>query len=204
MARYGMVIDTTKCIGCKTCLMACKVANNLPKNIWYNRLATRDSAVELAATGTFPNLSMVTYTVACQHCANAPCVEVCPTGATYKTEEGIVRVDPKTCIGCKACIGACPYDVRTLVEDEAGYLDFPTGDAYAPAHIKGTVEKCDLCYDRIQAGGVPACMELCPGRARAWGDLDDPDSEASKMAAGREVVYLMEDLGTEPSTIYLV
>lgn len=204
MPRYGMAIDTTRCIGCKSCLMACKVANNLPKDVWYNHLVTQGTDVEFSAEGTYPDLKMVTYTVACQHCENAPCVEVCPTGASYRTAEGVVRIDSEKCIGCKACIGACPYDVRTLLEEPVYYLDVTVGDGFAPNHIAGTVEKCDFCYDRIQSGGIPACMDLCPGRARVWGDLDDPESEISLLLERRETMRLLEEEGTQPSVFYLL
>lgn len=203
MARYGMVIDTARCVGCKTCLMACKVANNLPKNVWYNRLVCRDERLGLTPYGEMPVPGSTYMTISCQHCANPPCAAVCPTGATYQAEDGCVLIDASACIGCKACIAACPYDVRTMVEDPAFYLDFPTGDGMGPEHVAGTVEKCDLCHGRVEAGGAPACMDLCPARARAWGDLDDPESEACKMAEGREMRRLFEEEGTEPSVIYL-
>ena len=113
-------------------------------------------------------------------------------------------INSEECIGCKACIAACPYDVRTYMEQPEYYLDFSTGDGMEPEHLAGTVSKCNFCYQRIEAGGQPACMELCPGRARYWGDLDDPDSEVSKLLEGRETMRYMEGEGTSPSTIYLI
>lgn len=204
MTRYGMAIDKTKCIGCKTCLMACKVSNNLPKDVWYNRYVTEGADEEFAAQGTYPNLSMVSYTVTCQHCANAACVEICPTGATAQREDGIVTVDAEKCIGCKSCIQACPYDVRTLVEKPEFYVDGVTlGRGTTPEHVSGVVEKCTFCSDLIAQGKNPACMDLCPARARSWGDLDDPNSEISKLIASREYDLLLEEEGTEPSVYYL-
>ena len=123
MTRYGMAIDKTKCIGCKTCLMACKISNNLPRDVWFNRYVTEDAEAEFAAVGTYPNLKMVSYTVACQHCKNPACVAVCPTGASIQDDDGIVRVLEDKCIGCKSCIQACPYDVRTLIEKPEYYVD---------------------------------------------------------------------------------
>ena len=203
MTRYAMAIDKARCIGCKTCLMACKVSNNLPKGVWYNRYETQGAEHEYAATGEFPQLEMVSYTVACQHCANPACVAACPTGATQQDENGIVFVDSAACIGCKACIQACPYEVRTLLEEVEPYADVTFGRPGAKEHIAGTVEKCDFCRDLIEQGKNPACMDLCPGRARFWGDIDDPDSEISQLIASREYDLLLEEAGTDPKVFYL-
>ena len=204
MTRYAMVIDTKRCFGCQTCAVACKVANDLTVGVRWNKIITSGSTQADCGGGTFPNVDMTYLPMACQHCEEPACVSVCPTGASYKTEDGVVLIDQETCIGCKACLAACPYDVRVLLENEDRYLDFSTGDGLEPVHIAGTVEKCNFCYDRIQAGLNPACMDLCPGRARVWGDLDDPQSEASKALEGRETMHYLEEFETQPSTIYLV
>lgn len=205
MTRYGMVIDTRKCFGCQTCAMACKTSNNLPKGTFWNRVINSGDTRFDCGGGEFPNVDMKFKTVSCQHCKNPSCVEVCPTGASYQTEEGIVLIDPELCIGCKSCMNACPYDVRVLNDAEPEYyLDFAIGDGYEQEHVGNVVEKCNFCYQRITNGGIPACMELCPGRARFWGDLDDPNSDASKAIEGREVTYFLEEEGTEPTTMYLV
>lgn len=211
--RLGMVIDLKKCIGCHACSVACKSNNNLPNNIWWNRVLTVagesiDSAVKTmdTATGTYPeNLKMQHIPVACQHCENPACVNVCPVGATYKREEdGIVMQDFDVCIGCRRCMEACPYDVRSFNEEEPEYyVDHAVGDADAPVHQSNTVEKCMFCYNRQSRGEVPACMELCLGRARSWGDLDDPESEVSKALQGRQYVRMLDDKGTEPNVYYL-
>ena len=204
MTKYAMVIDTKCCFGCQTCAVACKVANNLPIDVRWNHIVTTGSTNTDCGGGTFPEVDMTFIPLSCQHCENAPCVEVCPTGASYQTEDGVVLINSEECIGCKACIAACPYDVRTYMEQPEYYLDFSTGDGMEPEHLAGTVSKCNFCYQRIEAGGQPACMELCPGRARYWGDLDDPDSEVSKLLEGRETMRYMEGEGTSPSTIYLI
>lgn len=204
MARFGMAIDTKKCIGCKTCLMACKVSNNLPEGVWYAHLQTVGSQVELAAVGEYPDLNMACYTASCRHCENAPCAQVCPTGATSVDSNGIVSVDPDSCIGCKACMDACPYGARTYIEEVVHYLDIAVGRPGAPAHKPGTVEKCGFCKDLVEAGGVPACMDLCPGRARVWGDLDDPESDISVLLSSREHLALPGDEQTAPKVFYLV
>lgn len=181
MTRYGMAIDLSRCIGCNTCAVACKVSNNLPKDVWWNVVHTEGRDFADTSKGTYGGEMQLSWLpVNCMHCENAVCEEVCPTGATVKRDDGIVTVDEETCIGCKSCMEACPYDVRRLIENEPEYyLELPIGDPAAKSHKGGTVEKCDFCAGRIDRGEKPACMELCPGRARYWGDLDDPESRKS-------------------------
>lgn len=207
MAHYGMVIDTKRCVGCNACTTACKIANNVPEGIFWTRALTYGGDAPDTPKGTFPNVQMHYITVGCQHCENPACTKVCPVGATYKDPEtGIVRQDYDKCIGCRMCIAACPYtSVRSFNWQEPAYpMDFAVGDADAPAHQKHTVEKCTFCYQRQARGEVPACMDLCPARARFWGDLDDPDSDVSKLLREREYMQLLPEMGTKPSTYYLV
>ena len=204
MTRYAMAIDLKRCFGCHTCAVACKTSNNLSRDVWWNRVYTEGSEYNDCGTGVFPNVTMRYIPKSCQHCTNAPCVEVCPTGASYIAEDGVVLINQEQCIGCKACITACPYEARTLLEETAPYIDVAVGDPIAPEHIVGTVEKCNFCHDRIVNGENPACMDLCPGRARFWGDLDDPESDISKLIAERDYERRLEDQGTEPSVYYLV
>lgn len=205
MTRYGMAIDKTRCFGCQTCAVACKIANNLPKDIAYNRIITEGVATTDCAAGQFPDCTMDFLPMQCQHCANPACLEVCPTGATQKREDGIVWIDQELCIGCESCVKACPYDgVRTLLKGEPEYyLEVTVGEADAPVHRGGTMEKCTFCKNLIDRGEEPACMQLCPGRARYWGDLDDPESAVSKAIEGREYELLFESEGTGPSVYYL-
>ena len=179
MTHYGMAIDLTRCFGCHACEVACKVANNNPADVAYNKIYTVGAIGETepvaydTASGTYPNCSLSFLPMNCQHCENPSCLEVCPTGATMKDEEtGVVYVDDTLCIGCKSCIN--------------------------------TVEKCTFCRNLTSRGEVPACMQLCPGRARFWGDLDDPESDVSKLIASRDTMRLSEDAGTSPSVYYLV
>ncbi len=142
----------------------------------------------------------------CMHCDNPGCVAVCPTGAAYKDEEtGIVMQDVDVCIGCRTCLGGCPYTgVRTHIQDEPiPALDWPLGHQKAPAHKANTVEKCILCFYRVAEGGIPACVEGCPGRARVFGDLNDPSSEVSKLIAEREYTQMLPENGTGPNVYYL-
>ena len=205
MTRYGMAIDLSRCIGCTTCAVACKVSNNLPKDVWWNVVHTEGRDFADTSKGTYGGEMQLSWLpVNCMHCENAVCEEVCPTGATVKRDDGIVTVDEETCIGCKSCMEACPYDVRRLIENEPEYyLELPIGDPAAKSHKGGTVEKCDFCAGRIDRGEKPACMELCPGRARYWGDLDDPESEVSQFLSGRNATVLLEEEGTSPSVYYV-
>ena len=219
MARYGMAIDLNSCFGCQACASACKVANNLPRDLVYNVVYTKTdddystlglSTLKGALTndvagGNYPDCTLSFLPFQCQHCEKPACLDVCPTGATQKREDGIVWVDPELCIGCESCIKACPYEgVRTLISDEASYyLDVVVGEFDAPVHKAGTVEKCTSCKNLVDRGEVPACLQLCPGRARYWGDLDDPESEVAKAIEGRETLRLFEEAGTEPNVYYL-
>lgn len=205
MTHYGMAIDLNRCFGCQTCAVACKMANNLPKNVSYNRVLTTTGEQLDSASGNFPNCELSFLPVQCQHCEDPACMDVCPTGATSKDEEtGIVSVDSEQCIGCQSCIHACPYEgVRTLITSPEYHLDVEVGEQDAPPHKESTVEKCTFCKNLIDRGEVPACMQLCPGRARYWGDLDDPNSEVSKAIQGREYQTLVEASTTKPSVYYL-
>jgi len=209
MARYGMVIDLKKCLGCQTCTVSCCMENNV--------ISTKPWHVVLdVADGKFPAIHRRFYPRPCQHCKNAPCVEVCPTGASHKRKDGIVLVEEKKCIGCRYCITACPYEARVfnwkkpekmLNENKA----VPTGK-------KGTTQKCTFCVHRIEKakkegkkigsdhpdGVVPSCNEHCVGNARYFGDLDDPNSKVSQLVATRNHVRLLEGAGTDPSVIYVL
>ena len=208
MTRYGMAIDLNRCFGCQTCAAACKIANNCPIELQYSRVDTLGGAANLdCAGGTYETPELGFRPFSCQHCDHPSCVEVCPTGASQKRDDGIVWVDSELCIGCESCMKACPSQdmgVRThLSNDPEYYLDVTVGEFDAPAHVGGTVEKCMFCYNLIDREQVPACMQLCPGRARYWGDLDDPDSDISKAIASHEVEVLNESAGTGPNVYYL-
>jgi molybdopterin-containing oxidoreductase family iron-sulfur binding subunit len=216
-----MVIDLYRCFGCQTCAAACKIANNLPIDLNYLVVYTKNdddwttNGVAVArgalsndsAGGNYPNCTMHFFPVNCQHCSSPACVPVCPTGARHQDPDtGIVKLTSEECIGCDSCIAACPYEgVNTLINADADYyIDVKVGELDAPPHTTGTVEKCTFCDNLLARDEVPACMQLCPGRARYWGDLDDPNSEPNKAMEGREVMAYKEDKGTGPSVFYLM
>jgi molybdopterin-containing oxidoreductase family iron-sulfur binding subunit len=143
----------------------------------------------------------------CMHCKNPECVKVCPTGASYQREDGIVAVDKNKCVGCRYCIVACPYNARTMVTKiqpyHAGKEFTPYERVALSRHQLGVVGKCDFCASRVEERKEPSCVQTCPGRARIFGDLDDPESEVSKLIARRSPRQLLPEMGTDPSVYYI-
>ena len=203
MTRYGIAIDLHRCIGCQTCTLACKMQNNVPEGMLWNRVITEGCDLMDGAQGTYPNLSRTYLPIACQHCENPACLKVCPTGATYKDDLGRVEIDYENCIGCRMCMAACPYNARSFnwgdpVHDPA----IKYGDAEVPVRVKGMVEKCTLCKERTDRGEEPQCVRCCPPEARTFGDLDDPDSEVSRLIREKNAYVLLEEKGTKPQVHY--
>jgi molybdopterin-containing oxidoreductase family iron-sulfur binding subunit len=157
------------------------------------------------ASGEYLNLIMFYLPRLCMHCRDAPCVEVCPTGACYQREDGIVMVDYDKCVGCKYCIVACPYGARYYNKEGSAYFaaERPNEKLGYRPHKLHMTEKCTLCLDRLESGKEPACVEVCPTGARHFGDLNDPQSEVSQLIARKHASQLLKDLGTEPSVYYL-
>lgn len=207
MTKYAMVIDKKRCVGCARCAMACTVEHNLPNGVRWNHAETEGGeGFKVPGVDANGKVWMGFYTFACQHCDNPACEAACPTGATFKRDDGIVDVNWEECIGCKSCIKACPYEgVRTFIDGEPEYhLDFAVGDQEMPEHLPNTVEKCTFCVQRIDRGEMPRCIDLCFAHARHFGDLDDPDSVVSKLLAEREYEQLLPEEGTGPNVYYLV
>lgn len=211
MARYGMVIDLDRCMGCRACMEACKVENNTPTaHLWMYVFRFEE--------GTFPNTHVWFMPRPCMHCDNAPCVKVCPVGARYKREDGLTATDWERCIGCRYCEVACPYGARAFNWDEftGPNPEVPTwGQPEVPRRPRGVVEKCSFCFQRIDRGlarglmpgvdaeATPACVVACPVKARIFGNLNDPESEVSRWLASNPSYRLREDLGTAPRVYYL-
>ena len=176
--NYAFVIDNRKCIGCHACSTACKSENAVPLGVYR-------TWVKYVETGVYPYVRRHFQVTRCNHCANPPCVRICPVSAMYQRDDGIVEFDPDACIGCKACMQACPYD--------AIYIDPETR----------TAAKCHFCAHRIELGLEPACVVVCPVHAILFGDLDDPNSEVSRVLASTEVVVRKPEQGTAPKLFYI-
>ena len=202
--RYAMVIDLQACTGCNTCSVACKQENNLPDGVWWTQVVTIGPNGEDSPLGTYPHLRLDYLPLSCQHCLNAPCVEVCPSSATYRQDDGGVMLDSSLCGGCRYCMVVCPYTgVRVYSSDRLSFaLPFPTG-SNPILHRAKTVEKCTFCSHRLAQGLQPACVEACPLLARAFGDLGDPGSEVSSLLRTRPHFRILVEKGTEPSIYYL-
>ncbi|ABB14181.1 molybdopterin oxidoreductase, iron-sulfur binding subunit [Carboxydothermus hydrogenoformans Z-2901] len=207
--KWAMVIDLQKCIGCDTCTVACKAENRTPPGISYNVVIEEEK-------GIFPNVTKIHIPRPCMQCDRPACVQVCPVKATYKMENGIVAIDYDRCIGCRYCVVSCPYGARSFDFGEdysremIGYneVQAPEYGIYRGKREKGkspigNVRKCMFCYHRLQRGEEPACVEVCLGDARYFGDLNDPESVVSKLAASPRAFVLQEEMGTKPRVIYL-
>lgn len=226
MTRYGMVIDLDRCVGCRACMEACKVENNTPQAAFWMYVFRLEE-------GEYPDTKVQFMPRPCQHCDNAPCVKVCPVGARYKRDDGIVATDWKRCIGCRYCEVSCPYGVNYFnykSPKKNQYVDWsdqdlrPATNGATPAyknpdlegrhgpekrhiagggHSKGIVEKCTFCVQRVEKGLQPACASNCPAFAIHFGDLDDPNSNVSRQLRHRSSFGLLEDLNTKPRVRYL-
>ncbi len=203
MTRLAIAINLDRCVGCHTCALSCKMQNNIPDGMLWNRVLTENTDVVDGAEGTYPNVTRTFLPLACQHCQNAACQRVCPTGATYRDDKGRVEIDYDKCIGCRMCMAACPYNARVFNWNEPSRVTGANyGDAEVPVRPRGVVEKCTLCKERTDRGEEPMCVVCCPAHARIYGDLDDPDSEISKVVLNRKAHVLLKDQGTRPSVHY--
>lgn len=175
--KYGMLIDTRSCLHCDACMIACKAENVVP--VGNSRNWVRETE-----KGMYPRVSVQMEPGQCMQCTNAPCVRVCPTGASYIDDNGIVRVNPDDCIGCRYCMEACPYNARYFHEES------------------GTVDKCNFCAHRLAQGLEPACVVTCPTKVRVFGDLLDQQSEISQLLATLPTEVKKEEAGTSPNVFY--
>ncbi len=216
--RFGMVIDVGACIGCRRCMWACKKENNIPDVIspaWIEvfelplgeSVASHPSLRELkeGATTSYtesPREGKWYLPVQCNHCDNPSCVKVCPTAATYKDKDGLVLMNYDKCIGCRICVVACPYSARRfnwlvvkLPPEEVNSL--------VPVRYLGVVEKCTFCVHRARKGKLPRCIEVCPVRARHFGNLKDSKGEIGKILKTNLSFKLLEEANTHPNIWYI-
>jgi Fe-S-cluster-containing dehydrogenase component len=213
--RWAIVIDVNACLGeqgCEDCTQACHRAHNVPdfpnakddvKWIWkepFGEVLHDQHHEHLPAS-----LRDGRLLVFCNHCDVPPCTRVCPTGATWKREDGIVMMDWHRCIGCRYCVAACPYGSRSFNWRDPRPFLAKTDPAF-PTRTRGVVEKCNLCEERLAAGRPPACVEACArrGKALAFGDLEDPESDVRRLLAERPAVRRRPALGTQPQIYYLL
>ena len=199
--RYGMVIDLSRCVACYACVVACKAEHATPPGVLFSWAFRRER-------GEYPHTRNVYMPMLCNHCDVPSCVDVCPTGATHKREEdGIVAIDADKCVGCRACMTACPYHARYHLDEirsyHPGHGRTPYEEAGYRNHQVGTVEKCDFCLDRLADGQEPACVANCPAVARVFGDLDDPASDVSRLVRQGHAFQLLPEMETDPSVYYL-
>ena len=213
--RWGMAIEQKRCIGCNACVLACKAEHFVPPGIFWNR-------VLISETGKYPTVNKVIFSVRCNQCQEPKCVDACPTGATQQRRDGIVWVDENKCVGCRYCIVACPYQMRSF--HEHGNAEYFPGQGLTEhekigqllyPHQVGVVEKCSFCMERIDAGlakglkpGVdrdasPACVISCPTKALHFGDLDDTYSDIARLIKEKKGYPFHAEYNTKPSIYYI-
>jgi molybdopterin-containing oxidoreductase family iron-sulfur binding subunit len=225
MPKWAMVIDLDRCLACQACTVACRMENNTavagPEQAAKGRAILWNEVIP-KAEGEYPNVKARYLPRPCMHCENPPCVKVCPVRATYKNDEGIVVIDYDRCIGCRFCTVACPYAARYFNWHPPRWprelLAHLNPDPEVAPRPRGVVEKCTFCIQRLRRARekaqeegkvfqasdyIPACVQTCTGRARYFGDLDDPASLVSQLAKSSRAFRLLEELGTQPKVFYL-
>lgn len=199
MANYRMIIDLDLCIGCNACTVACKAEHGTQPGVFWGYVLQKEY-------GRTPKVTRLFLPMLCYHCESAPCEDVCPTGATYHDADGLVLIDPNKCIGCRTCMTACPYDVRSFIDKERFYFpDVPI--PHGVDELRGfekVVQKCNFCVDRLRQGLQPRCVEVCPTSCRTFGDGDDPESEVSRLEKTESTFVLRPEAGTEPRVRYVL
>ncbi len=193
---YCLVIDLKKCVGCNACSTICKAENGTPPGVTRAKIMRKE-------TGAYPHVRRLSIPMLCMQCQDPPCVKVCPSGATSRDERtGVVSVDKTVCVGCRACVMACPYGARYYRDSEAGYFGelTPYEKIMYAAMPRGVVDKCDFCLkNRVEKGLEPACVENCCANARFFGTREEMDA----LIIERNGYQFRAELGTDPSVFYL-
>lgn len=214
--RWGMIVDLRKCVGCKSCTVACKVENHTPPGVAYCIVMEEE-------VGTYPSVRRKFTYRPCMQCSNSSCTKVCPVGATYTRDDGIVVIDYDQCIGCRYCIAACPYGARSFdygheYHKDANVYETQPSPEYGENRVReheqspiGNVRKCTWCLHRVKKGLGPACAETCIGRAIHFGNVADPDGRCllhgehlNELMVTRNHIQLKEESGNNPSVYYLM
>jgi phenylacetyl-CoA:acceptor oxidoreductase subunit 1 len=209
--RWAMVVDLRRCVGCQTCTIACKQEHGLPPGVEWRSVLDCE-------VGRYPDVRRLFLPMACMHCAEPPCVPVCPTGASRRRADGIVWIAYDACVGCGYCAVACPYRARHLVDGATGYFDAPTAAEAATARPArhGVMTKCTFCKERVDGGlarglrpgpdpdATPMCAVACIAGALRFGDLDDADSPVADLVRSGRALPLMSECGTQPSVYYVM
>jgi molybdopterin-containing oxidoreductase family iron-sulfur binding subunit len=225
-ADFGMMIDVGACIGCRRCQHACRLENNIPdapSNMHWIDVFEMENSTPVTAVESIPPLGAVIdypespkddhwyLSFNCFHCDNPPCTRVCPTGATYKDEDGIVLINYEICIGCRYCMAACPYNARRFNWWEPQHQPSRVSpidstvvvlNEEVPLRTRGVTEKCTFCVHRTRDGLNPKCVEVCPVNARHFGDYNDPNSEVSILLETERTIRIRENVGSQPKLYY--
>ena len=204
MARWAMIIDLRKCVGCETCIEICRQVNRPPPGPTWRKSIEHEIEDN-------PSGKRLFLTISCMHCEKPSCLEVCPTCATYRRPDGIVDIDLNLCLGCGACVVACPYQARSIAKSDI----MPKEITAKSMDRIGVCTKCDFCLPHIDAGlaqglkpgtdpeATPKCVRFCLADALYFGDIDDQESEVSKLIRDNKVVCMLEELCTNPSVYYI-